>query len=152
MAILPLPQRGQPLDYDLFYQIIEAVNTIQSQVQSATAGNVIDKSAADQDTLTNVTTSETLIVAKKVSKKITANAELSKRQITVPFDSKFGSIPSVTVTPLVTSATRGSVIDSCYISSITDSSVDVVVSGTGQGIISVELQVIAIGLRSASRT
>ena len=36
MARIPLPERGQPLDVTYIYQVVDALNTLSTQVSDAT--------------------------------------------------------------------------------------------------------------------
>ena len=117
MAILPLPQRGQPIDYDYLYQIAESINKLATQVSSTNAGNVIDSSAGVVKT--NVTIGETLIVAKKVNVSVTGSLAVNTaKSFTIEFGTAFKYPPVVTLTALRNSTNNTANVDILVLTSM----------------------------------
>lgn len=144
MAILPLPQRGQPIDYDYMYQLTDAINKLSNQVQKATSGNIIDKDATGRGAV-KVPGSETLIVAKKVSK--TFKRQDANREITVDFGANFAYPPVVTTSVLIPTAQPGYGL--ARIISITQTSVTLRLQTDADGTKDAIVQIIAVGIKGS---
>jgi len=148
MAILPLPQRGQPIDYDYLYQMTEAINKVSSQLTVTTAGNSIDTSAGV--TRKQVPLGQTVIVAKKHNLNLaTSSAATVDREFEILFETMFDYPPVVTVTPKRNPTSNDSQVDVLVITSITTTGVKGIINTTSTGVLNVELQMIAIGIKTS---
>lgn len=148
MAILPLPQRGQPIDYDYLYQITEAINKVSNQLSVTTAGNIIDTSAGVSRK--QVAVGQTVIVAKKHNLNLaTSSAATADREFEILFDTMFDYPPVVTITPKRNSNSNESQVDVLVITSITTTGVKGVINTVSTGALNVELQMIAVGIKNS---
>ena len=148
MAILPLPQRGQPIDYDYLYQMTEAINKVSSQLTVTTAGNSIDTSAGV--TRKHVPLGQTVIVAKKHNLNLaTSSAATVDREFEILFETMFDYPPVVTVTPKRNPTSNDSQVDVLVLTSITTTGVKGIINTTSNGVLNVELQMIAIGIKTS---
>jgi hypothetical protein len=148
MAILPLPQRGQPIDYDYMYQLTEAINKVASQLSSTNTGNIIDTAAGV--TRKQVPVGQTVFVAKKHNVNITtASAANVDREFEILFDMMFDYPPVVTITAKRNATNNDSKVDVLVITSITNSGVKGSINTTATGVLNVELQMIAVGIKTS---
>jgi len=148
MAILPLPQRGQPIDYDYLYQMTEAINKVSNQLTVTTAGNSIDTSAGV--TRKQVPLGQTVIVAKKHNLNLaTSSAATVDREFEILFETMFDYPPVVTVTPKRNPTSNDSQVDVLVITSITTTGVKGIINTTSTGVLNVELQMIAVGIKTS---
>lgn len=148
MAILPLPQRGQPIDYDYMYQMTEAINKVASQLSSSTAGNIIDTAAGTPRK--QVPVGQTIVVAKKHNVNATTSSAANvDREFEILFDMMFDYPPVVTITPKRNATSNDSQVDVLVITSITTSGVKGVINTISTGVLNVELQMIAVGIKTS---
>lgn len=148
MAILPLPQRGQPIDYDYMYQITEAINKVSTQLSVTNAGNIID--IAPGTPRKQVSVGQTIVVAKKHNLNLTTSSAASvDREFEILFDMMFDHPPVVTVTPKRNATSNDSQVDVLVITSITTTGVKGVINTTSTGVLNVELQMIAVGIKNS---
>ncbi len=148
MAILPLPQRGQPIDYDYMYQITEAINKVSTQLSVTNAGNIID--IAPGTPRKQVPVGQTIVVAKKHNLNLTTSSAASvDREFEILFDMMFDYPPVVTVTPKRNATSNDSQVDVLVITSITTTGVKGVINTTSTGVLNVELQMIAVGIKNS---
>ena len=99
MSTIPLPQRGQPIDYNYLYTIINTINTITSnQNQQANTANVFTNGS-----FSTVSTSSLIVEAgyKEVIATPTNVSTTKSYQKTYNFKSNFKYAPVVTATPVV---------------------------------------------------
>jgi hypothetical protein len=144
MAVLPLPQRGQPIDYDYLYLLASTINNIAGQLSAKDTGNIIDKEPGS--TQENITIGRTAIVAKKFNLKRTA-AGTGNVSFNVSFGTTFDYPPVVTITPKRNATTGESPIDIVYINDITQTNVTGVVNTSAKGTFNIDLQLIAVGIK-----
>jgi len=139
--IISTPSTGQPIDTQYIYDIANALNTINNNINS-------DSSSRYQTATTqvNAKTSNlviwTGIIAGEQSKQVTKDSVTTK---TVTFDNvKFGNTPVVTAT--ICNSTNNTVKPtlSMGVPSSTQVSFNITYSGTGK--VSFDLHVIAIGI------
>jgi hypothetical protein len=148
MAILPLPQRGQPIDYDYLYQITEAINKLSGQLSVTNSGNIIDTAAGVSRK--QVPVGQTVIVAKKHNlNQPTSSAATVDKEFEILFDTIFDHPPVVTITPKRNATSELSQVDVLVITSITTSGVKGIINTTSAGALNVELQMIAVGVKSS---
>jgi hypothetical protein len=144
MAQVPLPERGQALDVTYVYQLAEAINTIASQVTSATYNYTsIDSGTGSPQ---NVKTSEARFVGgyKQVTNNTNVNAGDEKAE-SYSF-SEFKYPPIVTATISNISGTAAGTDATVILKSVTTSKVDFVVKFNTGGVASVGVNIIAIGV------
>lgn len=148
MAILPLPQRGQPIDYDYLYQITEAINKLSNQLSVTNSGNIVDTSAGVSRK--QVPVGQTVIVAKKHNLNLaTSSAATVDREFEILFDTMFDYPPVVTITPKRNATSELSQVDVLVITSITTTGVKGIINTTSTGALNVELQMVAVGIKSS---
>jgi hypothetical protein len=148
MAILPLPQRGQPVDYDYLYQITEAVNRIGDEILIASRGNIIDTKAGSPKK--NISVAETVTVAKKYTVKITSSQAAGvDREFSIDFDTTFDYPPVVTITAKRNEVNNNAEVDVLVLTSITTTGVKGIINTTATGTLNVELQMIAVGIKAS---
>lgn len=148
MAILPLPQRGQPVDYDYFYQLAEAVNKIGDEILIASRGNIIDTRAGSAKK--NVSVGQTVIVAKKYTVKVTSSQGAgTDRAFSIDFGTTFDYAPVVTLTAKRNEVNNNAEVDVLVITNITTTGVSGVINTTATGTLNVELQMIAVGIKAS---
>jgi hypothetical protein len=146
MAKVPLPERGQPLDVTYIYQLADTVNSLSTQISSATTKySTIDTttSAGKQ----NIKTSDIRVIGgyALVAQNSTVSAG-NEFPFTVPFDSNFKYPPIATATPVNFGGTPAGQNLSVVITSITTSGISGIVRFNASGTLSVSVHVIAIGI------
>ena len=146
MAILPVPERGQPLDVTYIYQIVKAVNDLSTQASTSINKYVtVDTPNAGKQ---SVKTSEARIIGGYVSVTNggtqTAGSALT---FSYSFPTEFKFAPIVTATPVNIGTTSDAGKDVIVtISSITTSSIEGSVKFNVGGVTSVGINIIAIGI------
>lgn len=146
MAILPVPERGQPLDVTYIYQIVKAVNDLSTQASTSINKYVtVDTPNAGKQ---SVKTSEARIVGGyvQVTNGVTQTAG-SSLPFSYLFPTEFKFAPVVTATAISTGTSTTSVSDvSIVLSSITTSSIEGSVKFNISGVTSIGVNLIAIGI------
>jgi hypothetical protein len=144
MAI-PLPERGQPVDTSLLYQIVNELNTLSAQQSTAKSKyfTIDTPNAGSQSTKT----SDARVIGGWVDvvlggSKTTGNQE--PFSYTFPADFKYA--PVVTATPVNVGGTDAGKNVSVVLKSITTSRVDGVVNFNTTGDLSVAVNLIIIGI------
>ena len=147
MAILPVPERGQPLDVTYIYQIVKAVNDLSTQASTSVNKYVtVDTPNAGKQ---SVKTSEARVIGGYVR---VTNGESqtagSSRTFSYSFPTEFKFTPIVTATPVNngTSANAGNNDVVVTLSSITTSSIEGTVKFNVGGVSNVGVNLIAIGI------
>lgn len=119
MAILPVPERGQPLDVTYIYQIVKAVNDLSTQASTSVNKYVtVDTPNAGKQ---SVKTSEARIVGGyvQVTNGVTQTAG-SSLSFSYSFPTEFKFAPVVTATAISTGTSTASASDvTIVLSSIT---------------------------------
>lgn len=140
---IPLPQRGQPIDVDYIYQIINQLNTLTNQVSStSTTLSSVDNgiNGIKESTTSNLRLYSSTKNVKKGS--VTAS---SNESWFVDFNPQFLYIPIVVATIVNNNAsTAGNNIVS-VIKNVTTSRVDGNIIFNTSGTIDVNINVIAVG-------
>lgn len=146
---IPLPDRGQPLDVTYIYQMANAINSLASQISSASDNytTIYSRDAGKQQIKTN----SAKIIAGYYDVIQNLRVELNQ---TVPFSfsySEFKYPPIITAT-IVNSGTSEVAYDSqVVIKSITESRMDGVVKFNRAGEnVSVTVNIVAIGIPPSS--
>ena len=145
MAILPVPERGQPLDVTYIYQIVKAVNDLSTQASTSINKYVtVDTPNAGKQ---SVKTSEARVIGGYVrvtnGETQTAGSGLG---FSYSFPTEFKFAPIVTATPINNgTSTAGSDVV-VTLSSITTSGIEGSVKFNVGGITNIGINLIAIGI------
>jgi hypothetical protein len=140
MSRLAVPQRGQPLDVSLVYEIISSINELYTNTNRSTYSSL--SSSMDLAQPNNVKTANAKIVTGLA--KIETPTAGSETEVTFTFaGNNFSRPPIVTATPLVTNKSLTNV--TVGIKSVTTSSVRLSLSVPSGWSGSVNISVIAIG-------
>ncbi len=146
MAILPVPERGQPLDVTYIYQIVKAVNDLSTQASTSVNKYVtVDTPNAGKQ---SAKTSEARIIGGyvQVTNGVTQTAG-SSLSFSYSFPTEFKFAPIVTATPVSTGTASDAGKDVVVIlSSITTSSIEGSVKFNLGGVTSIGVNLIAIGI------
>jgi len=145
MARIPLPERGQPLDVTYISQLAQAVNEISAAVSPATFKYTsIDTPNAGRQ---NVKATEARVIGGSIrvvsSGTITAGEE---KPFTYSFPGEFKYAPIATATPINTGNTAAGKNVTVVLKSITTSSLDGLVRFNASGDVSVDVNLIIIGI------
>lgn len=146
MAIVPLPERGQPLDVTYIYALAEGINNVATQVSSASSNyTTIDTSTgAGKQTLK---TSETRIVGGYLTVVNNTTVVASdEKEFGYDFSPSYKYPPIVTVTPVNIGNTPAGQNVTVLLKNITTSRVEGVVRFGTAGDVSVAVNLIAIGV------
>ena len=144
MAILPVPERGQPLDVSTISQIVNAINTLSTSVTSSTYKYVtVDTQGAGKQ---SVKTSDAKIIGGYVD--VTNNSSQNagdEVSFSYPF-SDFKFAPIVTATPVNVTNTPAGKNVSVILKPVTTTKVEGVVkfNTTGEATIGVNLLIVGI--------
>jgi hypothetical protein len=144
MAIIPLPERGQPLDTAYIYQLANAINLLSNElVGSSYNFTTIDTVSAGKQ---SIKTAQSKIIGGYVevanNTSVNSGNEIS---FSYNFASDFSYPPIVTVTPVnIGNTPAGNV--SVVLKSVTTSRIDGTVRFNSSGNASVSLNLIAIGI------
>jgi hypothetical protein len=95
MANIPLPQRGQPIDFNYIYQIVSAVNTISTQVVNQSKNININTDSGSQ----NVDVAHLGIDATYFNVNATSESVDAPVSGSYTFKTSFKVPPIVTITP-----------------------------------------------------
>jgi len=146
MAILPPPDRGQPIDVPYLYQIVTRINDLASQIEESSAKytTVYTRELADPQ---NVRTSDTKFFATYVDLpqqlQITARGQKESFSATM---SGFKYPPIVTATPVNTGTSDAGNDVTVSIGSVTTSRIDGFATFNSTGNVNVAVNIIAIGI------
>jgi len=147
MANIPIPQAGQPIDYNYIYQIVDAVNALSTKLSSKFSESQFDNGTQQETRRLN----DMSVVAGYTP--INNGAEISVNagtevQFSYDFKNNFKYAPVVTVTPKLIRNTAPARDMSVVISSITTSKVSGYVSfnDSASGKATVGLNIIAVGI------
>lgn len=145
MAIVPLPERGQPLDVTYIYELADSINNIATQVSSATFNyaSIETVSAGKQ----NIKTSDMRVVGGYVQ--VANNSTVSAgndKTFSYDFPSDFKYAPIVTATAVNIGGTPAGQNVTVILRSITTSKIDGVVRFNASGDLSLAVNLIAIGI------
>jgi hypothetical protein len=144
MPIIPLPQRGQPIDVSYLYTIASALNDLTTKVGSSAKNYVtINNGVTSPQT---VTISDTKIVSSSVSLNVTGATAGSTKDFTYSFPGEFKFSPVVTATIVNTGTSQVGAASTVALTNITTSKVDGIVRFTTNGDVSVNIHIIAVGV------
>ena len=145
MAKIPLPERGQPLDVEYLYTIATAINSLATQVASATNKyTTVDTPSSGKHV---VKTGDARIVGGYANidapSSINANTSAS---FSFSLGEGFKYAPVVTATPINRGATGTQTDVTVVINSVTTQSVNGQVYFRNAGNFSMDVNIIAIGI------
>jgi hypothetical protein len=145
MAILPVPERGQPLDVTYIYQIVKAVNDLSEQISPGVYKYVtVDTPTSGKQ---SVKASEARVIGGyvQVTTSTTQTAGSSK-----PFSYAFGTdfkfAPVVTATPINIGSTDAGKDVTVTINSVSTSKVEGTVKFNTGGDTSIGINLIVVGI------
>ena len=145
MAKVPLPERGQPLDVTYIYQLAETINDLATQVSSATYNyTTIDTVSAGKQ---NVKTSEARVIGGYVE--VANNSTVSagnEKTFSYDFPSDFKYAPIATATAVNIGNTPAGQNVTVILKSVTTSRVEGVVRFGASGDLSLNVNLIIIGI------
>jgi hypothetical protein len=145
MAKIPLPERGQPLDLSYIYQVANAVNELSNDVSPSVYKYVtIDTPAAGRQSV-KVAESRIIAGAVEVAKNSTVSAG-NERPFSYDFPTDFKYAPVVTATIVNIGNTAAGKNASIVLKSVTTSRVEGIVRFNSSGDLSVNVNLIAIGI------
>jgi hypothetical protein len=144
MPILPVPERGQPLDVTYIYQIVQALNELNRLSADSKRGYVAIK---DGGAIQEVKTSESAMV---VGFDQVSTSQLQTAGSTLPwgltFDREFKFPPIVTATAFNKGTSDAGKDVTVTINSITTSKVDGSVKFNVAGETTIGINIIAVGI------
>lgn len=146
MAIVPLPERGQPLDVTYIYALAESLNDLATQVTSTSSNytSIDTSTGAGKQTLK---TSESRIIGGYLTVVNNATVVASdEREFGYDFSPSFKYPPIVTVTPVNIGNTPAGQNVTVLLKTVTTSRVEGVVRFGASGDLSVAVNLIAIGV------
>lgn len=145
MALIPLPERGQPLDVNYVYQVVDAVNQLSNQISPSNSKYVtIDTPASGTQ---SVKASEARVIGGYVS--VYNNASVTagdSKDFSYTFPSDFKFAPIVTATPINVGNTLAGKNMSVIIKTVTTSKVEGVVRFNQSGDLTVAVNLIVVGI------
>ena len=146
MAILPPPDRGQPIDVSYIWNIVTKLNGLAEQIQESSAKytTVYTRELADPQ---NLKTSDTKFFASYVDLpqqlQITTRGQKESFSVNI---SGFKYPPIVTATTVNTGTSDAGNDATASITSVTNSRIDGFVTFNSTGNVNVAVNVIAIGI------
>jgi len=146
MAIVPLPERGQPLDVTYIYALAEALNGVATQVSSASSNYTSIDTTTGAARQTLKTSESRLIGGYLTVVNNTTVVASDEREFGYDFSPNFKYPPIVTVTPVNIGNTPAGQNVSVLLKSVTTSRVEGVVRFGTSGDVSVAVNLIAIGV------
>lgn len=139
MAKIPLPQRGQPLDVTYIYQLTSAINDLSTQVSSS----INNYSKVNNETKK---TSDLKIESKTIQVAINQSVNAGTEQTFTTSLDNFKQVPVVTATPVNEGGTVSGKDITVVLTSVTTSSVSGIIRFGSSGILSVNVNIIAVGI------
>jgi hypothetical protein len=145
MAKVPLPERGQPLDVTYIYQLADTINSIATQVSTATYNyTTVDTVSSGKQ---SIKTSDARIVGGyvEVANNSTVNAGNEKTfSYDFPSDFKYAPIASATAVNIGNTPAGNNV--AIVLKSVTTSRVEGVVRFAKGGNVSIAVHLLIIGI------
>ena len=144
MAKVPLPERGQPLDVTYIYQVVDALNSLSTQVSDATYTYTdVDVVGADKQSLK---TSNTKFIGKF---KLIANSETvtagQERSHSIDY-SNFKFPPIVTLSIVNANGTTAGTNTTVVLTSVTTTQANFTIKYGVSGTATIGINLIAIGV------
>jgi hypothetical protein len=145
MAILPVPERGQPLDVTYMYQIVKAINDLSVQV-SPSINKYVTVDVPNKPSQ-SVKASEARIIGGFIQVTTgTTKTAGSSEPFSYPFNTDFKFAPIVTATPINIGNTDAGKDVTVTIKSISTSSVDGLVKFNVGGDTTVGINLVIVGI------
>ena len=145
MAILPVPERGQPIDVTYVYQIVKAINDLSVQISPSTYKYVtVDTPNAGKQ---SVKASEARVIGGYVQV-TTSTTQIagSSQPFSYDFPSEFKFAPVVTATPVNVGNTDAGKDITVTLKSISTSKVEGTVKFNSGGDTSIGINLVIIGI------
>jgi hypothetical protein len=139
MAAINLPERGQPLDTEYLYAIVNQINSIENRL--AVRQTSVSKVNANTDTTSNM--KFFAITQPLTTTQATANVV---ETITIPYGINFKFPPVVTATIVNNSGSKYGDDVICTLRNITTSGATAVVRFNVAGAVNLSVNLIAIGI------
>jgi hypothetical protein len=139
------PERGQPIDVDYLYEIVNAINTINNQIVSTSnaESRVAGTSPSGTDAIKTSSLKFYAIQVPIPSRTVSAD---ENQVVNVQFQpSGFLYPPIVTVTPIVQDSSDASQNVIATIKNVTTNGVDVIVVYKKAGQLDVDIHLLAVG-------
>jgi hypothetical protein len=145
MAILPVPERGQPLDVTYIYQIVKAINDLSTQVSPSNYKYVtVDTPNAGKQ---SVKASEARIIGGYVQVTTsTTQTAGSSQPFSYDFQTDFKFAPVVTATPINVGNTDAGKGVTVTLNSVSTSKVEGTVKFNAGGDTSIGINLVIIGI------
>jgi hypothetical protein len=145
MAILPVPERGQPLDVTYIYQIVKAINDLSTQVSPSNYKYVtVDTPNAGKQ---SVKASEARIIGGYVQVTTsTTQTAGSSQPFSYDFQTDFKFAPVVTATPINVGNTDAGKDVTVTLNSVSTSKVEGTVKFNAGGDTSIGINLVIIGI------
>jgi hypothetical protein len=145
MAILPVPERGQPLDVTYIYQIVKAINDLSTQISPSTYKYVtVDTPNAGKQ---SVKASEARVIGGYVQVTTsTTQTAGSSQTFSYDFPSEFKFAPVVTATPVNVGNTDAGKDVTVTLKSVSTSKVEGTVKFNVGGDTSIGINLVIIGI------
>jgi hypothetical protein len=145
MSILPVPERGQPLDVTYIYSIVKAVNELSEQISPGTYKYVtLDTPTAGKQ---SVKASEARIIGGYVQVTTSQTQTAGSSQpFSYNFSSEFKFAPIVTATPINIGNTDAGKDVTVTLKSISTSKVEGLVKFNAAGDTSIGINLVIIGI------
>jgi hypothetical protein len=145
MAILPVPERGQPLDVTYIYQIVKAINDLSVQISPSTYKYVtVDTPNAGKQ---SVKASEARVIGGYVQVTTSTTQTAGSSQLfSYDFPSEFKFAPVVTATPINVGSTDAGKDVTVTLNSVSTSKVEGTVKFNAGGDTSIGINLVIIGI------
>jgi hypothetical protein len=145
MAILPVPERGQPIDVTYIYQIVKSINDLSTQVSPSTYKYV--RVDTPRDGPQSVKASEARIIGGyvQVTNSITKTAG-SSEPFSYDFPSEFKFAPVVTATPVNVGNTDAGKDVTVTLKSVSTSKLEGSIKFNAGGDTSIGINLIIVGI------
>jgi hypothetical protein len=145
MAILPVPERGQPIDVTYVYQIVKAINDLSVQISPSTYKYVtVDTPNAGKQ---SVKASEARVIGGYVQVTTsTTQTAGSSQPFAYDFPSEFKFAPVVTATPVNVGNTDAGKDVTVTLKSVSTSKVEGTVKFNAGGDTSIGINLVIIGI------
>lgn len=146
MANLPIPQQGQPIDYQYIYQIVNTLNELSTKVTSKFSESIFDngkENVKEKHRLNDLS----VVAGYKSIGSVDATKD-KERMFSYTFGVNFKYPPIVTATPIMLENTNAARDCSVVISSVTRSTVTgyIAFNATKSGKANIGVNIVAIGV------
>jgi hypothetical protein len=150
MANIPIPQQGQPIDYQYIYQIVNNLNELSTKVTSKFSESVFDNTKSTVNVKESHRMNDFSVVAAYID---VANGTNVNAGSELPFYYTFSDInfkypPIVTATPVMNKSSEAGKDASVVISNITKGRIDgwIAFNASKAGKVYIGVNIIAFGI------